>query len=97
MWKWGKVCDGRKFFTTEIGGKIESAEMKKKSDWPIECCEMCKYLSKTPIDDAVCDKTDKYLWLNSGRDLDGKGFSSYKYMPEWCPLENFSLPELAEN
>ena len=73
--------------------------MKKRVDWPIEFCEVCKHLGYSPIKDAICVKTGKYLWLNgfrlpSGMKLKhGKKFNFYEYMPEWCPLEDYSVED----
>lgn len=63
--------------------------MEKKADFPIEFCEECGHLEYSPIRDAICSKMDKYLWLNDGEILEGEGISSYKYMPKWCPLEDY--------
>lgn len=63
--------------------------MKKKADWPIENCWECNYLKYSPNRDAICTKALKYLWLNIGTSLDGKQKPLYRYMPEWCPLENY--------
>jgi len=69
--------------------------MKKKADWLIESCTMCLYLFKTTIGDAMCYKANKYLWLNGERPTPeielkkGEKFSTYRYIPKWCPLEDF--------
>ena len=64
--------------------------MKKKADWPIKYCEMCLYLSYSPIRDVICSKAKKYLWTNSYMLTDGSGKTRpYEYMPEWCPLEKW--------
>lgn len=65
--------------------------MKKKADWYIEDCEDCKHLEYTPIRDAVCKETGKYLWTNDGKLTNNPGRERpkpYKYIPSWCPLEN---------
>ncbi len=69
--------------------------MQKKADWPIEFCVECRHKELTPIHDAMCAKTGKYLWINAGRMVSGKvwpeGKSEYSFMPEWCPLEKYEL------
>ena len=67
-------------------------DMKKKTDWYIEDCEDCKHLEHTPIRDALCQKTGKYLWTNDWKltNVPGREISKpYKYIPSWCPLENY--------
>ena len=65
----------------------------KKADYPIECCEECKHLTYSPIRDAICDKTSKYIWLNTSvlPFDDGGGKKPYKYIPKWCPLEGMKV------
>jgi len=67
--------------------------MKKKADWPIRYCIMCEHLKYSPISDAFCGTTGKYLWLNGYRMVNGKywpeGKSTSNYIPDWCPLENY--------
>jgi len=64
--------------------------MKKKADWPILNCEMCIHTIYSPINDVICKKTNRYLWLNNNKLPNGKN-KPYKYMPRWCPLKPFKL------
>lgn len=63
--------------------------MKKKADWPIQYCEMCIHVIYSPVSDVICEKANRYLWLNDNKLPDGRTEKPYRYMPEWCPLEGF--------
>ena len=66
--------------------------IEKKADYPIQGCEGCRHLQYSPINDAMCDKAHKYLWLNGYRPPSdfprGKKFSTYKFSSQ---LKNPSL------
>jgi hypothetical protein len=71
---------------------VNHEKRKKKSNWPVEACDKCKYLFFTPINDARCKKVDKCLWLIGNRILekvDPLKVNTSNYMPSWCPLEDW--------